>query len=241
MSFHETFGRRCTTLYVMFASKAVLFLSIAAFGFAPLQGTTYSLREKHNEGSERTYEIAVNFEAEGFTMEMKSKNRFKITKVNADGSYEEEDTLLGGTIKFNGEEQAIDPEDAKTHKYDKDGKEIKEDKEEEEDPISTLLDLLDGSDPVEAVKAGQKWEHESKVGKTKFEFVGPEKLEDIETLKSTCEGKFTKEGFSGDMTATSWVRASDASLQKLELKTDNMVPGEGSPAGKVKITVTRTE
>lgn len=226
----------------MVASKAVLFLSLAALGFAPLQDTTYSLREKHKEGSERTYEIAVNFEAEGFTMEMKSKNRFKITKVNADGSYEEEDTLLGGTIKFNGEEQAIDPEDAKTNKYDKDGKEIKEDKtDEEEDPISTLLDLLDGSEPAEAIKAGHKWEFESKVGKTKFEFVGPEKLEDIETLKSTCEGKFTKEGFSGDMIATSWVRASDASLQKLELKTDNMVPGEGAPAGKVKITVTRTD
>lgn len=226
----------------MFASKAILFLSVAALGFAPLQDTKYSLREKHVEGAERVYEIAVNFEAEGFTMEMKSKNKFKITKVNADGSYEEEDTLMGGAIKFNGEEQAIDPEDAKTHKYDKDGKEIKEEKtDEEEDPISTLMDLLDGADPVEPVKAGHKWEHESKVGKTKFEFVGPEKVDDVDSLKSTCEGKFTKEGFSGDMTATSWVRASDASLQKLELKTENMVPGEGAPAGKVKITVTRVE
>lgn len=227
----------------MFASKAVLFLSVAALGFAPVQDKTYSLREKHKEGSEKVYEISVNFESEGFTMEMKTKNRFKITKVNADGSYEEEDTLLGGTMKFNGEEQAIDAEDAKLHKYDKDGNEVKEDKseEEEEDPISTLMDLLDGSDPIDPVKAGHKWEHESKIGKSKFEFVGPEKLEDVEALKMTCEGKFTKEGITGDMTATTWIRASDSSLEKLELKTDNMVPGEGAPSGKVKITVTRKE
>lgn len=227
----------------MFASKAVLFLSVAALGFAPLQDTTYNLREKHKEGSEKVYEIAVNFESEGFTMEMKSMNRFKIVKVNEDGSYDEEDTLLGGTIKFNGEEQAIDAEDAKVHKYDKDGNEIKEDKaeEEEEDPITTLLDLLDGSDPADPVKAGHKWEHESKIGKSKFELVGPEKLEEVEALKMTCEGKFTKEGMSGDMTATAWVRASDASLEKMELKTDNLVSGEGAPSGKVKITVTRKE
>jgi len=227
----------------MIASRASLFLTLAVFGFAPIQDKTYNLREVHKEGSVKVYEIAVSFEADGFAMEMKTKNRFKITKVNADGSYEEEDTLLGGSMKFNGDEQAIDAEDAKLHKYDKDGEEIKEDKseEEEEDPISTLLDLLDGSDPATPVKAGHKWDHESKIGKSKFEFVGPEKLEEVDALKLTCEGKFTKEGMTGDMTATTWVRASDASLEKLELKTENMVPGEGAPSGKVKITVTRKE
>lgn len=227
----------------MFTSKAALFLAIATLGFAPAQDKTYNLREKHKEGSEKVYEIVVNFESEGFTMEMKTKNRFKIVKVNEDGSYDEEDTLLGGTTKFNGEEQAIDAEDPKINHYDKDGNLKKEEKaeEDEEDPISTLLDLLDGSDPADPVKAGHKWEHESKIGKTKFEFAGPEKLEDVEALKLTCEGKFTKEGISGDMSATAWVRASDASLEKLELKSDNMVPGEGAPAGKVKVTVLRKE
>ncbi len=218
----------------------MLLLTIATLGFAPLQDSTYNLREKQIVGAESTYEMAASLESGGSPAEIKTLYHIKTTKVNADSSFEQEFKILGGTMKYDGQEQVLESQDSVTRKFDKDGKEIKEPGDEEvAEPLSLMFQLLEGSDPAEAVKLGHKWESTSKVGKSKFEFMGPDKLDDIDALKIAVDGELTKTGTSGDMKAVAWVRASDAATQRIELSCENLVIGEGVPPGKVKIVVTR--
>lgn len=226
----------------MFTSKAVLALAAISF-LAPAQDATYNLRQKHVEGHTSVYEMETLLDSEGFNMNLQMKLKYKVTKVEADGAYEEEETVLEGKAVYNGQEEAIPAEEPTIRKYDKDGNEIKENKEEEEggSPLEALFDLLDGSDPKDPVKVGQKWEVEDDDRKSSFEFIGAEKLEEVNTLKTLFTGKLKQTGVSGDVSGTIWLRAADASLEKLELKTENYVPGEGAGVGKVVLKIKRVE
>ncbi len=194
---------------------------------------TFTLRQKYKKDDVQVYVANLNLSSDGSEIEMEMKTSYKVLGVEDDGAYELEETLLSGSFKFNGEEQAMDPGKPKATKYDKDGTEIKKEGEvEEEDPVSDAIDDVFEYEPKGAVKIGETWKHEGKFGTMDLTLEGKEKVEDVDCLKITLKGKMDKKDTSGDVTATFLVREDDFSPVAMEAKIDNPRLDSEAPAMK---------
>ena len=106
------------------------------------QDATYTLKQKPVAGHESILKMKMNLESSDLNLDMKSESLYKVTKVEDDGSFEMETTVLEGTVTLNGEENVIPKGEPEKSKYDKDGNEIKKEGEEpDEDPISEMINV----------------------------------------------------------------------------------------------------
>ncbi len=204
---------------------------------------TFSLKHKVTKDEVLVSQRTINISAEDSEIMMDMKTKEKVLRVEEDGAYEIEESLLSGTLKFNGEEQAMEKGEPKATKYDKDGKEIKKEgsTDEEADPVADVLnDVLD-FEPKEPVKVGETWKHDGEFGVMEMTLEGREKVGEVDCLKVTVKGKLSKKDTVGDVTGTFYIRADDFSPQKMEAKIENPKLDADAPAMKlIEIKMTRT-
>lgn len=220
-------------------SACVLIMVSALMGFRA--DDTYSLKQKYNKDDVATYQMSFGITTDEGDISFSTKNRFKVLSVDEDGAYEMEETMLGGTLKAGGEEQAMEAEDPKIRKYDKDGKEIKENKddEEEEDPVSKVVDDVLSFEPDHAVKIGETWDREGDYGTIHAKLEGKEKLGDVDCLKITVKSTLSKKDASGEVSATFFVRESNFTPEKVEATMENANLGEGVVMKKIEMKMER--
>lgn len=215
------------------AHSFALILAISAIsGFR--SEDTYTLKQKYVKDDVQVYLANLNMSAEDSEIAVEMKNSYKVLKVEDDGGYEVEETLLSGTFKFNGEEHAMEKGEPKAKKYDKAGKAIKKegDDDETDDPVSKVMDDVFEYEPKEAVKIGDTWKHEGEYGTMTLVLEGKEKIGDVDCLKITLKGTMDKKDSSGDVTGTFYVRESDFSPEKMEAKVENPKLDADTPAMK---------
>ncbi|MBI1333023.1 MAG: hypothetical protein JST12_03980 [Armatimonadetes bacterium] len=221
-----------------------LFLAVFATALVGFQAEdTYTLRQKPVKDTVEIYQTTIHASTEEGDFIYDVKDKTKVTKVEDDGAYEAETTVLGGKITIGGEEHVIDPDDApKTEKYDKDGNKIKDagdDDEDEDDPVSQVFQQYFDFRPDKAVKVGDTWTHESDFGTLKLKLEGKEKVGDVECLKVTATGTLSKKDATGDATGTFYLRVADFSPEKVEATIDNPSFGEGQSMKKIEIKLVR--
>ena len=177
----------------------------------------YLLKQKYAKDDVAIYQANLNISAEDSEVAIEMKNSYKVLSVESDGAYEVEETLLSGTMKFNGEEHAMDKGEPKANKYDKNGKKIKKegDDEDDNDPVSQVIDDVFDYEPKAAVKVGETWTREGDYGTMTLTLEGKEKVGDVDCLKVTLKGKMDKKDTSGDVSGTFYIRESDFSPEKM--------------------------
>jgi hypothetical protein len=226
---------------VKFAHPIALFVALAAMsGFKA--DDTYTLKQAYKKDDLAVYRMILNFESDEGEVIFNVKNQYKILSVEEDGGYEMEETLLEGLLKVAGEEVKMDKEEPKVNKYDKDGKRIKkegDEDEDEKDPMSELIGEVFDYEPKEAVKVGQTWDVDCDYGTIHATLEAKEKVGDVECLKVTTKCKIEKKDASGEVSGTYYVRASDFSLEKLEVNIENPNLGEGMAMKKIHATMNR--
>ena len=62
----------------------------------------YLLKQKYAKDDVAIYQANLNISAEDSEVAIEMKNSYKVLSVESDGAYEVEETLLSGTMKFNG-------------------------------------------------------------------------------------------------------------------------------------------
>lgn len=223
-----------------FAHPIALFVALAAMSGFKAEDT-YSLKHVYKKDDLAIYRMILNFESEEGDVVFNVKSQYKILSVEEDGGYEMEETLLEGLLKAGGQEVTMDKEEAKVSKYDKDGNKIKKEGEEEEeqDPMSDLIGEVFDYEPKEAVKVGQTWDRECDYGTIHATLEAKEKVGEVECFKITTKCKIEKKDASGDVSGTFYVRASDFSLEKLEVNIENPNLGEGMAMKKIHSTMAR--
>jgi hypothetical protein len=222
----------------MMLAKAFALLVLTASTVTMGQDETFSLRYKEVAGDESIVNVELGMEYEGFAMTMKTKSKVKVTKVEADGAYEAEETLIEGTMKFNGEEQAIDDKETQIYKYDKDGNRIKKEGEEDErDPIEELIDEFTELGPEKPVKIGDEWERKTKHLESKIKLATKEVFDEVDCLKIDMTSKVIGEGSNGAMSGTVHLRAKDFRLKGVDLSVTDLKLGEEGPSGKLTLKV----
>ncbi len=203
---------------------------------------TFTLKHKVKKDEVLVSQRTLNLSAEESEILMDMKIKEKVLSVEEDGAYEIEESLLSGTLKVNGEEQAMDKDEPKATKYDKNGKEIKKEgaPPEEVDPVADILnDVLD-FEPKEAVKIGDTWKHDGDFGVMEITLESREKVGDVDCLKITLKGKLSKKDTVGDVTGTFYIRADDFSPEKMEAKIENpKVKADASAMKLIEIKMTR--
>jgi hypothetical protein len=204
------------------------------------QDATYTLKQKPVAGHESILKMKMNLESSDLNLDMKSESLYKITKVEDDGSFEMETTVLEGTVTLNGEENVIPKGEPEKSKYDKDGNEIKkEGEEQDEDPISEMINVLAEFEPKKAVKVGDTWELKSKYGTLTGKLEGKESYAKIDCLKITVSGKFTEKGAGGTVEGTILLNSKDFDLEKLKFTVENAKLSEEMPEAKFKFELER--
>ena len=202
---------------------------------------TFTLKQKYKKDDVATYQLNFNASAEGTEIVFNVKNKYKVLSVEEDGAYEMEETLVEGTVKYNGDEQAMEKEEPKNHKYDKDGKEIKkdEDKDDEDDPISKIVGDVFDFEPDQAVKIGDTWDRETTYTTIHATLEGKEKVGDVDCLKITIKATLSKKDTAGEVVGTFYVRASDFSPEKMEASIDNPKLDAETTMKKIEMKMTR--
>ncbi len=195
---------------------------------------TFTLRQIYKKDEVEVFQSNLNLSSEGTEFEMDMKTSYKVLAVEEDGAYELEETLLSGTFKVNGEEQAMEKGEPKATKYDKDGKEVKKQgsDEEEDDPMSQVIDDVFNYEPKSAVKIGESWKRDGDFGTMTLTLEGKEKVGEVECLKIALKGTINKKDATGDVSGTFFVRADDFSPEKMEAKIDNPKLMADEPAMK---------
>ena len=205
---------------------------------------TFSLKQTYKKDDVAIFMQSLHISAEDSEVEMEMKTQDKVLNVADDGAYEIEETLLSGTFKFNGEEQAMEKREPKSSKYDKEGKKVKIEGENDEqnDPIALVIEDVFDYEPKAAVKVGETWKHEGDYGTMTLTLEAKEKVGDIDCLKVTVKGKLDKKDTSVDVSATFYIRESDFSPEKMEGKIENPKLDADSPAmKKIEIKMNRVK
>ena len=170
----------------------------------------------------------------------------KVTKVDTDGSYTEEEQQIQGKASFGG--QDIDVPDTGAHPviYNADGR-VKEIKGDEQTAgaasyrMTTLGLIIDAGKPL---AVGDTWsvdlKADAKTGaeaaKADYKVLGEEKVGDLDTVKLSAKIKETGSSDPASSDGTYWIAKSDGSLVKAEVKWVN-APFPGAP-GPISASVT---
>jgi hypothetical protein len=217
----------------MISFKAFALTALLSISGVSMQEETYSLRYKVLPDDIFHYKSNLGMEFEGMKVSVENKFRVKVLKVEEDGSYEIEETVLEGLAKFNGEEQAMEASEPKKVKIGADGKRVKEEGDEDEDDlVSLLLATAVDFEPKAAVKIGDSWDIPGKVCEGKFKLAGKEERASVPCLKIEMIGKVVSDGGAGDVTGTVFLRAKDFKLIASELQVENFKQDPESPSGK---------
>lgn len=215
-------------------ARPVLFL-VALTALAGFRSDeTYTLKQLPVKGEEQTVSIEMHLTVEDTDMTIEGKSHSKVTIVNDDGSYEQEETNLESKQTVNGEVQELGKQEPKIVKYDKNGKRIKAEDEPDDPLLNALKDVFD-SEPVHAVKIGESWTHDGEYGSATMQLVGPEKVGDVDCLKLTMKGSLSKKDSAGDGEGTIYLRAKDFRMEKAEMKIENLKIGEGPVIKKIEV------
>lgn len=215
---------------------AILAVAASATAFAAFDG--FSVGRKPKEGDTANYRMTADVDFGGMAIKAKFLVTEKVTKVEADGSYNLEQQQLEGTIDLNGQTQDMPAGSGpSTMTYSKDGSLLKVEGGEATPDSFRMANLGVMHDPGHTVNVGDTWTYEikadSKTGavaaKAEFKLVGEEKVGTFDCLKISRVVKETEGTDPASSDGTVWISKEDGSSVKEEGKWMN-APFPGAPA-----------
>lgn len=199
-------------------------IALSAVAMAAVDGL--SIGRKPKEGDTHKYRMSADVDLGGIPVTVKGLLSEKVTKVETDGSYSQEETQIELKAVVNGTETDVPSSGASTMVYLPSGevKSIAGDEGKAESYRMANLGII--YDPGKPVNIGDAWSYDIKANKdtgavaakADFKLLGEEKVGDVDTLKIKATVKET----TGDMPASSdgtvWIAKADGSLVKSEAK-----------------------
>ena len=216
---------------------AIVLLSASALTFAAVDGL--SVKRQPKEGQAIKLRLKAELEIAGQQATYTGLVQQKVTKVEADGTYTEEEQQVQGKAKFG--DQEIDVPDTGAHPvvYNADGslKEIKGDEQTAGAASYRMTNLGVIIDSGKPLAVGDTWTVEikadSKTGavaaKAEYKVLAEEKVGDLDTIKVKATIKESEGAEPASSEGTYWVVKTDGTLAKAEVKWLN-APFPGAPA-----------
>jgi hypothetical protein len=224
------------TSFRAFCLTAAL-LSVSALAFAAIDGL--SVKRQAKEGQIVKLRLKANLEIAGTQAVYTGLVQDKITKVDADGAYTEDELQIEGQAKIG--DQTVTVPDPPSHPitYNSDGslREIKgppETSGKEAYRMTNLEVLIDAGKPL---NVGDSWSVDIKAddktgavaAKADYKIVAEEKIGDIDCVKVKATVKETGGVDPASSDLTYWISKADGSQVKVEGKLMN-APFPGAPA-----------
>ena len=201
---------------------------------------TYSLFQKRNLNEVEIYRVMMA--PIGVEMVYDSKFRFKVVKINADNSFDREETLLEITTIINGTTKNFWAGDPTIRKYNPRGMVIPE------KPVSgagisadgLLEDALYEYVPKNPVGVGTMWGHGGEKTAINCQLIGKERVGEIDCLRIDVSVKLINSGLKGNAKGKIFVRAQDFSLEKISAVIESPTDTSGTVSMKqTKFTMER--
>ena len=211
----------------------VSFALVSMLGFRVDE--TYSLNQNRKLNDVETYRVVMA--PIGAEMIYDSKFRFKTVKINADGGFDREETLMGVKTIINGTTKKFGAGDPTVRKYTRQGVVLPEKPYPgtELNADSLLQDALYAYIPKNPVNIGDRWGHGGEKTAINCQLVGKEKVGETDCVKIDVTVKLINSALKGNAKATLYVRAKDFSLEKI----DAMIESPTDTSGTV--TIKRTK
>ena len=205
----------------------VSFALVSMLGFRVDE--TYSLNQNRKLNDVEIYRVVMA--PIGAEMIYDSKFRFKTVKINGDGSFDREETIINGTTKKFG---AGDPT---VRKYTRQGVVLPEKPYPgtELNADSLLEDALYAYIPKNPVHIGDIWGHGGEKTAINCQLVGKEKVGESDCVKVDVTVKLINGALKGNAKATIYVRAEDFSLEKIAAVIESPTDTSGT------VTIKRTK
>jgi len=215
----------------------VVLLSLSAMALAAIDGL--SIKRQPKEGQAYKLKMTAELQFSGQDVVFTALMDTKVSKVNADGSFTEEEHQHDVKVNVGGQEMTPPDSPGQEITFNADGS-LKEIKGEGDSAgpggyrMQTLESLVEPGKPV---NVGDTWtidiKADSKTGveaaKASYKVVAEEKVGDIETIKIQSTVKESAGSDPASIEATTWVSKADGSLVKEEAKWIN-APIPGAPA-----------
>lgn len=223
-------------------------IALSAMAMAAVDG--FTIARKPKEGDTHKYRMNADVDMGGLAITVKGLLMEKITKVDTDGSYTQEETQVELKAVVAGQEQDVQSSGSSSMVYHPSG-EVRKIEGSEGTPESyRMANLGIIYDPGKPVSVGDAWNYDVKANKdtgavaakAEFKLLGEEKVGTRDTLKIKALVKET----GGDAPATSdgtvWIDKTDGSLVKSEAKWTNApFPGAGGQLINATVKMSRED
>jgi hypothetical protein len=224
-------------------AAVVVLLSVSALTFAAVDGL--SVKRQPKEGQTVKLRLKAQLEIAGNQATFTGIMQQKVTKVETDGTYTEEEQQLQGKASFGGQDVDVPDTGAHPVTYFADGS-IKEIKGDDQTAgaaayrMSNLGVIVDAGKPL---NVGDTWTYDfkadSKTGavaaKGEYKVLAEEKVGDLDTVKVKAAIKEADGTDPASSDGTYWISKLDGTLVKAEIKWLN-APFPGAP-GPITATV----
>jgi len=217
-------------------------IALSAVAMAAVDG--FSIARKPKEGDTHKYKMTADVDISGLPISVKGLLSEKVTKVEADGSFTQEETQIELKAVINGAEQDIPSSGSSTMVYLPSGeiKSIAGDEGKAESYRMANLALV--YNPGKALNVGDTWSYEIKANKdtgavaakADYKLLGEEKVGTVDTLKIQATVKETAGDAPASSDGTVWISKEDGSAIKSDAKWVN-APFPGAQGQLINATV----
>jgi hypothetical protein len=217
-------------------------IALSAVAMAAVDG--FSVARKPKEGDTHKYRMTADVDLGGVPITVKGLLSEKVTKVETDGSFTQEETQIELKATVAGQETDIPSSGSSTMIYLPTGevKSIAGDEGKAESYRMANLGII--YDPGKPLNVGDAWSFDIKANKdtgavdakADFKLLGEEKVGDVDTLKIKATVKETSGATPASSDGTVWISKADGSLIKSEAKWVN-APFPGAQGQLINATV----